>query len=273
MNKKMKSGIIAIIVIVVVLCAGIGCFAWYQNKKNNQTTDSSVTTIDESKLTTPILELTSGDAFIQPTDDFDYASYVSKATTEADESISLVGTEYLTWETYDFSKADTYHDVKYILTFPNGESVTKYLHVQVQYPDGEAPTSTTDTSSEQQEGDRSDATASDPYREYRSYNLKNGMYKGTGTGEYVLADKDFLIEDYGDQIKAFEACKEYCDSSAGRYFIFEKIDSDTMFLIGYDTCFLDADIYPYKDKDTTLIATIDNGMKELWENFENADGD
>ncbi len=261
--KKRNIGIIALVIILI--CSGIGCYLLIKNKSNSNN-DNDENYYNGVELTKPILELNESSTFTLPTTNFQYEFFISKATVEnAPEGFTLVGSPYLTWEEYDFSQPDTMRDVKYELKFPNGESAVAYLHVQTQYdeddPNNPSNSVTSDSIDTQEEGDRSDATETDTGREYSSYNLKNGMYAGEGTGDYVQRDKEFKIEDYGDQKTTFLAAKEYADSSAGRYLISELGPYDK--LTSYSVCFLDADIYPMKDG--TLLKVYDGGMKDIWE--------
>lgn len=258
--KKRNIGIIALIIILII--AGIGCYIFFKNGSNKEDDENYYNGVE---LTKPVLELSQSSTFLLPTTNFQYEFYISKATVEnAPEGFSLIGSPYLTWEEYDFSQPDTMHDVKYELKFPNGESAVAYLHVQTQYdeddPDNVANSDSSNSSSElPEEGDTGDASGTG--REYSSYNLLNGVYAGTGTGEYVLMDKVFKFEDYGDQKSTFLAVKEYADSSAGRYLIHEHGDYNS--LTGYSVVFIDADIYPMKDGN--LLRVDDFGMKDAWE--------
>ena len=263
-KKKFIYGLIT--VIIVAICASIG---FVLNKQSDKKEDANSSVYNGVELKKPVLQLMEDEVFTQPTDDFDYQSYVMCATeADAPGDFTLIGSPYLTWETYDFTKFGTMKDVKYELKFPNGESVKRYLHVQVQSEnainDDDDSDSTIDYSEATalpEEGDISDATADDPNRQYDSYNLKNGYLKGVGTGEYLKDDESFMIADYNhDQKQAFQAAKEYADAGAGRYMILEKAEYDK--LTGYRVMFFDIDKYPAENG--VIVETYGSNLDEFW---------
>lgn len=201
----------------------------------------------ELSLNEPELELTKTLEFISPTDDFDYKSYVEVACDKDNPDVSLIDTEYLTWEEYDLSKPDYAVDIKYELKFPNGKSVHQYLHVQTQVPLEENPyvdhsDTANNTPLDGDVGEVPEGYDDSGYNNYKgeSFILQNGRYDGEGTGEWLLNDQTFLFTEYNnDKRQTFNAAKEYADSGAGRYIIVEY--GPGMSFTGYLVQFLDID--------------------------------